>query len=76
MGFSFHKYYLTPQEKGTIENQPESTFIGYCFKNNKFIDFLNFLITFLLGGVTMKGAHVLILTIMLMNFFILHGLLW
>ena len=46
MGFSFHKYYLTPQERGKIENQPESTFIGYCFKNNKFIDFLNFLITF------------------------------
>lgn len=46
MGFSFHKYYLTPQEKGKIENQPENTFIGYCFKNNKFIDFLNFLITF------------------------------
>ena len=41
MGFSFHKYYLTPQERGKIENQPESTFIGYCFKNNKFIDFLD-----------------------------------
>lgn len=46
MGFSFHKYYLTVEEGGSIENQPDTTFIGYCYKNNKFTDFLNFLITF------------------------------
>ena len=46
MGFSFHKYYLTPEEGGKIENQPESTFIGYCYHNNLFTDFLDFLITF------------------------------
>ena len=45
MGFSFHKYYLTPEEGGKIENQPESTFIGYCYHNNLFTDFLDFLIT-------------------------------
>lgn len=46
MGFSFHKYYLTPEEGGSIENQPSTTFIGYCYQNNMFRDFLNFLITF------------------------------
>lgn len=46
MGFTFHKYYLTPEEEGKIENQPESTFIGYCYHNNLFSDFINFLITF------------------------------
>lgn len=46
MGFSFHKYYLTPEEGGLIENQPTTTFIGYCYQNNLFKDFLNFLTTF------------------------------
>ena len=46
MGFSFHKYYLTPVEGDTLENQPDSTFIGYCYKNNLYKDFLNFLVTF------------------------------
>ena len=46
MGFAFHKYYLTPMEEGTIEQQPDTTFIGYCYQNNLFKDFLNFLITF------------------------------
>ena len=46
MGFAFHKYYLTVMEGGKLEEQPESTFIGYCYKNNKYIDFLNFLVTF------------------------------
>lgn len=46
MGFSFHKYYLTPEESGVIEKQPTDTFIGYCYHNNLFKDFLNFLITF------------------------------
>lgn len=46
MGFAFHKYYLTPQEGGKIEEQPLDTFIGYCYKNNKYLDFFNFLITF------------------------------
>ena len=33
-------------EQGVIENQPVDTFIGYCYQNNLFKDFLNFLITF------------------------------
>lgn len=46
MGFSFHKYYLTVEEGGKIENQPITAFIGYCYQNGLFTDFLNFLITF------------------------------
>ena len=46
MGFAFHKYYLTKEEGGVLENQPDSTFIGYCIKNNKYVDFINFLISF------------------------------
>lgn len=46
MGFAFHKYYLTVEEGGKIENQPTDTFIGYCYQSNKFKDFLEFLITF------------------------------
>lgn len=46
MGFSFYKYYLTPDENGTIETQPTDTFIGYCYHNKKYLDFLNFLISF------------------------------
>ncbi len=46
MGFAFHKYYLTPCNGDTLDNQPDTTFIGYCHKNDKFSDFINFLITF------------------------------
>lgn len=46
MGFSFHKYYLTPVEGDTLDNQPDTTFIGYCWKNGLYKDFLNFLLTF------------------------------
>lgn len=46
MGFAFHKYYLTVCEGGRIEDQPKTTFIGYCYQNGLYLDFLNFLITF------------------------------
>ena len=46
MGFSFHKYYLTVHEGGKLEEQPTSTFIGYCYHNNLYRDFLDFLLTF------------------------------
>ncbi|MBO4667649.1 MAG: hypothetical protein J5666_05950, partial [Bacilli bacterium] len=46
MGFSFHKYFLTVEEGGSLEGQPRKTFIGYCFKNKKYLDFLNFLVSF------------------------------
>lgn len=46
MGFAFYPYFLTVEEGGKIENQPDTTFIGYCYKNGKYLDFLNFLISF------------------------------
>ncbi len=46
MGFAFHKYYLDAKTNATIESQSDQTFIGYCYKNNKYQDFINFLITF------------------------------
>ena len=46
MGFAFHDYFLTVEEGGKIENQPTDTFIGYCYHNGLFKDFINFLITF------------------------------
>lgn len=46
MGFAFHKYYLSAGDGRTLDDQPETTFIGYCHKNNLFSDFISFLITF------------------------------
>ena len=46
IGFAFHDYFLTVEEGGKIENQPVDTFIGYCYQNGKYLDFINFLITF------------------------------
>ena len=46
MGFAFHKYYLEAKVSSKIEDQPITSFIGYCHHNNLFTDFLNFLITF------------------------------
>ncbi len=46
MGFNFHKFFLTPIEGGKLEDQKEDNFIGYLYHNNKYLDFLNFLISF------------------------------
>lgn len=46
IGFAFHDYYLTVEEGGKLEDQPTTTFIGYCYQNGKYLDFINFLITF------------------------------
>ena len=46
MGFAFHKYFLQKEEGGQLENQHDTAFIGYCIKNNKYVDFINFLISF------------------------------
>ena len=46
MGFSFHKYFLEVDEGGTLNRQSEKKFIGYLYKNNKYHDFLNFLVSF------------------------------
>lgn len=46
MGFAFHKYYLNARMNGSLETEEETSFIGWCLKNNKYIDFISFLITF------------------------------
>ncbi len=46
MGFAFNKYFLNPMEEAGLDSQNDDTFIGYCVKNNKYINFINFLITF------------------------------
>ena len=46
VGDKFAKYYLTIEVGGNLENQPETTFIGYCYKNNMYQEFIPFLMTF------------------------------
>ena len=46
MGFAFHKYFLKAKIGSKIDEQPETSFIGYCHKNHLFDDFIDFLITF------------------------------
>lgn len=42
-GGRYGRYYLTSQKDGTLAEQPETTFLGYCYKNGKFIDLINHL---------------------------------
>lgn len=46
IGNAFGKYYLTKDENGIAENQPTSTFIGYIWKQGKYHDFIEHLVTF------------------------------
>lgn len=46
IGDQFSKYYVTIEVGGKLENQPDTTFIGYCYKNNMYKDFIPFLMTF------------------------------
>ena len=46
IGDQFSKYFLTIEVGGKLENQPDTTFIGYCYKNNMYKDFIPFLMTF------------------------------
>ena len=39
-------YFLTKDVNGLKENQPESTFIGYCMKNNLYEEIIDFFIMF------------------------------
>ena len=45
-GDYFGSYFVTEEIGGVVENQPETTFIGYCYQNNKYRDFINHLIVF------------------------------
>ncbi len=46
VGNAFSKYYLTIKVGDTLDNQPTDTFIGYCYQNNKFKDFIEHLEVF------------------------------
>lgn len=46
LGFGFHKYYATANGDYHIENQPQTTYIGYLYHNGIMLDFLNFLMSF------------------------------
>ena len=46
VGDALGKYYVTLDIGGTLENQPTSTFIGYCYQNNMYLDFIPHLIQF------------------------------
>ena len=46
VGDAFGKYYVTKDTGGVLENQPTSTFIGYCYQNELYLDFIPFLIQF------------------------------
>ena len=46
VGNAFGKYYLKITENGTFDTQPTTHFIGYCYQNNKYVDFLEFLEVF------------------------------
>ena len=46
IGNNFGPYFLTIDVGGTLEEQPTSTFIGYCYQNNKFKDLIEHLEVF------------------------------
>lgn len=46
VGDAFSKYYVTIDVGGALENQPTSTFIGYCYQNNMYLEFIPHLMTF------------------------------
>ena len=46
MGFAFHKYFLEPRMNGSLETETDQYFIGYCLKNDLFVDFIHFLVSY------------------------------
>lgn len=45
-GDRFANYFITVEEDGVIEDQPTDTFVGYCYKNNRFVNVLKHIIVF------------------------------
>lgn len=43
VGNALCSYYINNEENGTFASQPTTSFIGYCYHNNKYVDFLEFL---------------------------------
>lgn len=46
LGDKFGSFFLTKDVNGIVENQPTSTFIGYCYHHNKFVEVIEFFIRF------------------------------
>lgn len=46
LGDAFGKYYLNVEIGGKLENQPTTHFIGYCYNQGKYIDFIKHLMVF------------------------------
>jgi len=46
IGTAFGSNYLTIEIGGKLEDQPDTTFIGWCYKNGKYVDFINHLMVF------------------------------
>ncbi len=46
VGDAFSKYYVTIDIGGTLDEQPETTFVGYCYHNDMYLDFIPFLMEF------------------------------
>lgn len=46
MGFAFYPYFLSARMDGSLETEPVTSFIGYCYHNNLFKSFIEFLINY------------------------------
>ncbi len=46
VGDMFSKYYVTVEIGGKLENQPTDTFIGYCYQQGKYVEFIKHLMVF------------------------------
>lgn len=46
LGDAFGKYYLSIEIGGELQNQPITHFIGYCYQNGKYIEFIEHLMVF------------------------------
>ena len=46
VGDAFSNYYVSKNVGGTLEQQPETSFIGYCYKNQMYKEFIPHLIKF------------------------------
>ena len=46
IGSAFGRYFLTVDVGGSFETQPTTTFVGYCYHNDMYVDLLEFLEVF------------------------------
>lgn len=46
LGNTFSQWYLAKDVNGILANQPQTAFLGYCYQNDRYMDYLPFLIRF------------------------------